>query len=102
MAMGRYRGAICANVDVDIYFSDIADQISDEELVAELERRRRPVNDAADAIIAAARELHDAVIGRNLAEAEYILERLLLPKWRTRAACQIDYEGLFPRAKRAA
>jgi|HubBroStandDraft_3_1064219.scaffolds.fasta_scaffold115238_2 hypothetical protein len=86
--MTRYRSGY---VRVDI--SDVLHEIEDDCLLEELKQRKlTPAAPGETVDLDIVREAYDA-IGRNrTVEARVILERLLFPKWKTKAAAQSAYD----------
>ena len=87
--MGYRSGSITVTVDVD----DVLDEVDDEHLMEEAERRKlykKGINgfDMFDEVEKAWREL---LCGRS-AEALSILDRIVNPKWASEQRCKTQYE----------
>ena len=87
--MRKRRGYI----EVTVYAEDMVEQIDDEQLLDEVERRKLATSDNADGM-EIAKEAYDALCANRPAEAKSILERLVLPKWQSAKRCQSDYDQL--------
>jgi hypothetical protein len=75
---------------VQVYISDILDEICDDDLLAEVEDRK--LGDYCDLDIV--REAYELLQRNAIAEARGILERLISPKWGSPDKCAEQYEQL--------
>ena len=87
--MGYRSGSITVTVDAE----DVLDEVDDEQLMEEAERRKLYKNcvngfDMWDEVEQAWREL---LCGRS-AEALSILDRIVNPKWASEQRCKTEYE----------
>jgi hypothetical protein len=78
------RGTVSVYVDVDV--DGIIEDISDEDLIAELKSRKVTIPQER-AIIDLAEEALTWLRCGNAAEAQLVLERTLFPEWSTPMAC---------------
>ena len=88
------RGRRSGYIQIDV--SDVIGEIDDDDLLAELHARNMTPALAGETIdMDILREAHVELSRGRVAEARVIIERLLVPKWRSPQQCEAAYKKLF-------
>jgi len=87
----RYRSGV---IQIDVY--EVISEIDDEDLLEEVRDRKLLVGTSSEPIAEdeIKEALHCLIINRP-AEAKAILERLIMPKWKTVKDCETEYKSFF-------
>lgn len=96
VSLHRKRGAIVYGsgyVDVELSASELIEQLSDDDILAEVEERKLgPKAKMIDPLQDFAEEALEALQRGDPGEAKLILERALRPKFSTLKICEEDYK----------
>ena len=89
--MARYRSG---PIRIDV--SEFLEEVDDDDLLDELASRKLAPAASGEAVdLDIVREAYEALSRHAVTEARCILDRLLLPKWKTRERCSDDYKTFF-------
>ena len=81
---------------IQIDVSDCIDEIDDDDLLAEVELRKLSTTGPGESVdLEIVGEAYEELLRGRFSEAKAILDRILFPKWRSKASCENEYKQLF-------